>query len=236
MHTVLLRLEGPLQSWGTQSRFEIRDTDTEPSKSGVLGLVGAALGMTRDDETRLGELARLRMAVRVDREGTMLRDYHTAGGGRFRGETYGIWQTADNTAGGKVGGTAPTQRYYLAGASFLVGLEGDQALAQTIADALANPVWTPFLGRRSCPAAAPLAAGLVEGALEEVLPARPFPQRLRPASDKATPERLRLVRESDTGAPRNDAPVSFRLYARQHTQRRVEVDWVPMPEIREDAP
>src|SRR5690606_33869407 len=77
---LLLLLSGPMQSWGTQSRFAHRDTDFEPSKSGVLGLVGSALGMSRDDDDLLQALASLKMGVRVDREGRILRDYHTAGG------------------------------------------------------------------------------------------------------------------------------------------------------------
>lgn len=236
MQTVLLRLEGPLQSWGTQGRFEVRDTDTEPSKSGVLGLVGAALGMARDDDARLGQLAALQMAVRVDREGTLLRDYHTAGGGRFHGEEYGIWEVADTKDGGRIGGTAPTTRYYLAGASFLVGLGGDGVLTGQIAASLESPVWTPFLGRRSCPPASPIAAGLVEGAADEVVSKQPFPRRLCSEDPKATPELLRVVRESQAGVPRNDVPISFRLYGRQHTERRIETVWVARPEIREDAP
>jgi len=43
MPTLLLRLAGPMQSWGLSSRFTIRDTSLEPSKSGVLGLLCAAL-------------------------------------------------------------------------------------------------------------------------------------------------------------------------------------------------
>jgi CRISPR system Cascade subunit CasD len=110
MKSVLLRLAGPLQSWGTQGRFGIRDTDTEPSKSGVLGLVGAALGMQREDEATLARLRTLQMAVRVDREGSPLRDYHTVGGGRFRGGAYGLWSVE---AGKLEEKTALTQRYYL---------------------------------------------------------------------------------------------------------------------------
>src|SRR5271163_4872663 len=87
MSVLLLRLAGPMQSWGTRSRFSNRDTGLEPSKSGVVGLLCAALGWSRDTETftitgtryTLEQLARqLVMAVRVDREGRLMRDYHTA--------------------------------------------------------------------------------------------------------------------------------------------------------------
>ncbi|MCC6313005.1 MAG: type I-E CRISPR-associated protein Cas5/CasD, partial [Thermomicrobiales bacterium] len=75
MHTLLLRLAGPMQAWGTQSRFTERDTGLEPSKSGVIGLLCAALGRERTDP--VDDLAALTMAVRVDIEGVVRRDFQT---------------------------------------------------------------------------------------------------------------------------------------------------------------
>ena len=76
MSTLLLRLAGPMQSWGTQSRHSLRDTGQEPSKSGVIGLVAAALGRPRDRD--ISDLAGLRMGVRVDHEGRVSKDFHAA--------------------------------------------------------------------------------------------------------------------------------------------------------------
>ena len=81
--TLLFRVEGPMQSWGTQSRFSHRDTGHEPSKSGIIGLVCAALGKPREERPgdgfpTLRQLTALTMGVRVDREGRVERDYHTA--------------------------------------------------------------------------------------------------------------------------------------------------------------
>ena len=67
MPTLLLRLVGPMQSWGTTSRFDERDTGKEPSKSGVIGLLAAALGIDRENWVDLAPLTRLRMGVRHDR-------------------------------------------------------------------------------------------------------------------------------------------------------------------------
>jgi CRISPR-associated Cas5-like protein len=78
---LLLRLSAPLQAWGVQSRFTVRDTGREPSKSGVVGLLCAALGRGRDQP--IDDLAALRMAARVDQEGRILRDYHVAGVGGY---------------------------------------------------------------------------------------------------------------------------------------------------------
>jgi CRISPR-associated protein Cas5/CasD subtype I-E len=72
---LVLRLAGPLQSWGLRSSFNRRETNAEPTKSGVLGLLAAAAGMSREDP--LDDLIPLRLGVRVDQTGTLLRDYHT---------------------------------------------------------------------------------------------------------------------------------------------------------------
>ena len=74
MSTLLLRLAGPMQSWGTDSKFDVRRTQREPSKSGVIGLIAAALGIPRQDQEILHTLVSLRFGIRVDREGTMIRD------------------------------------------------------------------------------------------------------------------------------------------------------------------
>lgn len=219
MKSVLIRLEGPLQSWGTQGRFKIRDTETEPSKSGVIGLVGAALGMPRDDAATLAQLAFLRMAVRVDREGTLLRDYHTVGGGDFRGQKHGV--------GGKEGVTVLTERHYLADAVFLAALGGDDhALVERIAAALADPVWPLFLGRKACVPSAPPFAGIVDDDPESASRKAPWPV---PRWGDRAPARLRLVLEADAGRPRFDQPVSFQLYERGHARRFVRVEWMDGP-------
>ncbi|MFE7129138.1 type I-E CRISPR-associated protein Cas5/CasD [Streptomyces sp. NPDC057617] len=79
--TLLARLAGPLQSWGVAARFERRDTLTHPTKSGFAGMLAAALGLERD--ACLCRLRRLRFAVRADRPGTPVEDFHLVGGGRY---------------------------------------------------------------------------------------------------------------------------------------------------------
>jgi CRISPR system Cascade subunit CasD len=215
MRSVLIRLEGPLQSWGTQGRFSIRDTDAEPSKSGVIGLVAAALGMKRNDDKTLAQLAALEMAVRVDREGTLLHDYHTAGGGKFRGKDYSVWGTKD---------TVTTDRYYLCNASFLAALGGgNHALVERIADKLADPVWPLFLGRKSCVPSQPPFVGLHELSPVEALRREPLPEGVKGL--------VRLIAEcapADGAVPRNDVPLSFTLYHRRHARRFVRTEWIDL--------
>lgn len=217
--TLLLRLSGPMQSWGTQSRFSVRDTGQEPSKSGVIGLLCAALGRGREEP--VDDLARLRMGVRVDREGTMKSDYQTAGGWH-RGEDagYGV----PNPAGGGHR-TVLSTRYYLADAEFLVGLEGDRRLLEEINAALARPRWQLFLGRKAFLPGAPVrlpddgqwGPGLRDEDLETVLKSYPWlgcwDRRRREPEPKG---RLRLVIEPDGDVDdgslretRMDVPLSF---------------------------
>ena len=76
MSTLLMRLAAPLQSWGVDAKFDRRGTERTPTKSGVIGLVAASLGRRRNENVM--DLQTLRFGVRVDREGVLLRDYHTA--------------------------------------------------------------------------------------------------------------------------------------------------------------
>ena len=75
MSTLLLRLAASMQAWGSDFRFEVRRTGREPTKSGVIGLLAAALGRSRADS--IDDLCQLRFGVRVDQEGQLLRDFHT---------------------------------------------------------------------------------------------------------------------------------------------------------------
>lgn len=195
MATLLLRLAGPMQSWGTTSRFDERDSQLEPSKSGVLGLVCAALG--RDRAEPVDDLASLRMGVRVDREGVLMRDYQTATGVMIA------------TGKSDLKRTVVSPRYYLADAAFLVGLEGaDTALLTRIHDALRNPVWPLALGRKSFPPGLPvwLPEGLADSDLKTALSAAPrIAQPLPEHQDRP----LRFVLEhAREGAVRLDQPIA----------------------------
>lgn len=156
-YTLLLRLEGPMQSWGYRSRFDYRDTALEPTRSGVIGLICAAMGIAREEN--ILRFDSIRMGVRVDKEGRPERDYHTA--------------LDVIKADGKGTDTVVSHRDYLADASFTVGLQlEDLHLLQNIADALQCPKWPLYLGRKAFPLAVPpLKPGEApkEGCLEDHL-------------------------------------------------------------------
>jgi CRISPR system Cascade subunit CasD len=202
MSTLLLRLAAPLQSWGINAKFERRGTERVPTKSGVIGLVAAALGRRRDESIQ--DLQVLRFGVRVDREGLLLRDYHTA---RSRNSAY------------------VTQRYYLSDAVFLAGLEGAENKLIEIASALQSPVFPLFLGRRSCPPEGKLLLGIRKDKnLLEALKEEPWLisswSRKRNAS-----KALRLIVDAeDTAASayfQKDLPLSFDQTHRRFGFRRV---------------
>ena len=139
MPTLLIRMAAPLQAWGVDSKFETRRTGREPSKSGIVGFLAAAMGYRRDEDDKIAELSRLNIGIRVDKEGTLLRDYHTVHGAKS---------------------AYVTNRYYLSDAIFLVGVESnDGELIERLANALEHPVFPLFLGRRSCPPTLPICLG-----------------------------------------------------------------------------
>ncbi len=146
-NTLFLRLEGPLQSWGERARWSVRDTAPEPTKSGVIGLLGCALGLK--DDAGLRELSdSLRMGVRCDRPGRRLVDYHTVGGGY----TEPALLTADGKPKYSSGAphTEQTWRSYLCDASFLVVLQGPPDMIARLATAMQSPHWPIYLGRKAC--------------------------------------------------------------------------------------
>lgn len=179
--TLLLRLEGPVQGWGDAgAKWDYRPTTERPTKSGVIGLVGNALG--RDYTDPIDDLAALCFAARADKPGHLEGDYRMAGGGTFpldaRTEilnpkltpnpagriNYGAPRGAKNMAWTESGreGTIRSMTF-LADAGFLVSLTGDRGLLDEIAAAIHAPARILSLGRRANAPARPLFHQLLEG-------------------------------------------------------------------------
>ncbi len=193
--TLNLRLAGPLQSWGTDSRFEQRRTELMPTKSGVMGLVASALGRKRNED--ISDLANLKFGVRVDQPGTVITDFQTVQG---ENDPY------------------LTRREYLSDAKFVVSLEGeDEQLMEAIEKAIEHPVHPLFLGRRSCPPDLPLNLGLVDKPLEQALAEIPW-QGIK----KEEPRKFHVFLEGGTGFDARrllDQPDSYDFHFRKYKSR-----------------
>ena len=205
MSTLLLRLAAPLQAWGTDSKFEVRRTNREPSKSGVIGLLAAALGLRRDAD--LSRLSALRFGVRVDRNGEVIKDFHMA--------------KAEKTS-------YLTYRYYLSDAIFLVGLESeDRSFLEQIERALRNPCFPLFLGRRSCPPTLPLVLGIREDALETALRGEENQNKdLKSIRQSHRYIHLDCGVGEQEGAVVQDLPISFNPMKREFGYRRAKEIWL----------
>lgn len=168
---LVLRLEGALQSWGESSKWDARDSADLPTKSGVIGLLGCALGLERGDPA-LGALSdAVRMAVRADRPGMRTMDFQTVTGEPLR------------NAEGKpksTGNTIISRRAYLQDACFTVVLELDEPWRSRVAAALRAPRWSLYLGRKSCVPSRPVldCASYAAAGLEQAI-------RVYPAAERA---------------------------------------------------
>lgn len=194
MPTLLIRLAAPLQSWGSNSKFEIRTTEKMPTKSGVTGMLAAALGLKRDAD--LSELSGLRFGVRADREGEDITDFHMAHSEKSSYVTY---------------------RHYLCDAVFLAGLEGERILLEKLENALTNPRFPLFLGRRSCPPTLPIVVGIRDVPLETAL------REEAPLAEKHEDMMRIQIETSQPGAGvMQDVPVSFNPGRRVYGYRRIK--------------
>lgn len=177
MKNMLLTLKGPMQSWGTSSRFNKRRTPSEPSKSGIVGLLAAAQGRRRVDP--IEDLVDLKIAVRIDQPGTRERDFHTTHSLVENGAKETIVYTRSDLdklsdAEKKKIKYTLTDRYFLADAVFVVGLSGETSLIEALNDALVKPKFPLYLGRRAFPPMTPIRPKLSEGNLVDELAAYPW--------------------------------------------------------------
>jgi CRISPR system Cascade subunit CasD len=255
---VVLLLTGPMQSWGERAAFSERDTLSHPTRSGIIGMIAAALGHTKDVD--LGWAHGLKVQVRADQPGYVMTDFHMVGGGYKPGTGM---VTADGTPrkgkDGRPSGTI-TKRHYLADASFVVTVHHPDAdLIDQITSALNAPRWPIFLGRKSCPPAHPVVLGTTTAAAVSVLSALPAYGTVAPPVDRGA---LAPAGETDwfaeyassTGAPApgptrhcmlyldaadygqistrtvlRDNPTSFHPNRRNYTAREVATTRVTVP-------
>jgi len=212
-----LYFDAPLQSWGYASKFDRRTSLAYPTRSGVIGLLCAALGVEREDSEGLLRLEQsLQVTVYALRSGTRLTDYHTVGGG------YDPKQESRNIcrkASGGVGDTVQTWREYLVDARFGVVVSGPHELLNELAEALRDPVWGVWLGRKACVPAARVFEGLHETEADALA-------CLRQVSGCDAAAGMRRVSEIEAFADGNDSimdrPIDFAK--RKFASRRILVE------------
>lgn len=231
--TLVMLLAGPLQSWGEASRHMTRSTLTHPTKSGVIGLLAAALGFPRGDP-RLGDLAALRFGVRIDQPGQLLTDYHTVSGAS-RDPLDPSRQRLPTADGGtlKPGESVKvTRRHYLADARFTAALHGDEVLLAQAWDALARPRYPLYLGRRSCPPAVPVRLRLWPAAsMEAALADTPW-QAAEHVTRRHHDDEVELpavIEDREGGETFHDQPVNSSPFGRQFAARPARRTFIRVP-------
>jgi len=203
-----------MQSWGASSKFGRRTTEHEPTKSGVIGIVAAALGRRYEDN--IDDLAGLDFGVRIDQPGRLMRDYHTV-------------KTNDGRP------LVNDFRYYLEDAVFLAGLSGDCILIDNIAGAMINPHFLLYLGRRSCPPAGPVCLGVRKGVgLADALESEPWQaSKWYKECSEVNPVNLKIITDTDdishTDLSVRDVPVSFNQTHRKYNYRARKQSFFLMP-------
>ncbi len=194
---LVLRLEGLLQSWGEHSKWSYRDSASMPTKSGVIGLIGCAMGLERSDEKLRALSDTLQMAVRADRPGREVMDFQTVQSRAFL--------NAEGKNLAKKGGyhTIITYRTYLQDAFFTVVLTGKEQCLYKIADAFLHPKWPIYLGRKSCVPSRPVCDGITEkySSLSEAIRSIPFgDEKRRDKTDRVLIEMDNLPEENGRGS------------------------------------
>jgi len=246
---LFLRLEGPLQAWGTRSRWDVRDTGLEPTKSGIVGLLGCALGYARGDLRLEKELdAGLCMGVRIEHPGTVMEDFQTitdflpTADGRYKhsGVKTATSLTKLRENSDATPATIISPRQYLEDAAFLVAL-GETGIVPGLlarcAAALHTPRWPLFLGRKACVPARPIFGELTEAYLDllDALTRCPWSwSGARMLPRETVPQYLDICWEADDGAYlRQDA---VRVNAtRQYAFRRVQYARITCPPTMQEV-
>jgi CRISPR system Cascade subunit CasD len=228
MQFLMFRLYAPLSSWGDVAVGEFRPSSGYPGRSALIGLLGAALGIDRDDELKQLELDRsLAFAVAVYAEGMLLRDYHTvqvAGAADLKRRPHRI--RADELAIPRHElNTILSTRDYRQDSLCVVGTwlreDRDGFGLDDLQGALERPRFTPYLGRKACPPSLPMSPRIVEAdSFRTALATAQFPAIDELSAMKLPAQPLRVASEDQAaiGWPtsftvsRKVAPLSCRRW------------------------
>jgi CRISPR system Cascade subunit CasD len=223
---LLLWLEGPMQSWGADSKFGRRNTLNFPTKSGLLGLICCSMGASGEQRGLLSRMAmlsttaisfvRTRDNKPMPRE-PLLHDFHMVGSGYKDKDPWQSLLIPKTSKGDKAvgGGVKITNRYYLQDSYFASILEVPIDLVNGFMDALKNPVWDLYLGRKCCVPTDFVLKGKFETEAQASIKAAAI------ATEKELTEDFRVIDGKHEGESLilNDVPIQFgkhKLYRDRH--------------------
>jgi len=212
---LILRLEAPMQSWGLYTRYDFRNTNLEPTKSGLIGLLACALGYHHNDPQILELDLNLTLAIRVEREGDISLDYQT-----IKGSLNSKRKIRDETIVSK--------RKYIFDGSFLAIFAGNFELLTKCAQALQNPKWILYLGRKSCPPTRPPFEELSPkySSLEEAIRYHPW------QSSFPIPKTLKCIIEDPLGENLLQDRITNTPISRLYSFRNIRRFQVPIPKAK----
>ncbi|QBH96771.1 type I-E CRISPR-associated protein Cas5/CasD [Limnobaculum zhutongyuii] len=170
---LLFQIYSPLVSWGEVAVGEVRHTSSVPSRSALLGILAAALGIRRDEEQRLNMFNQhYEFAVRpyLSRE-QWLRDYQTVEVPKENKRRHYYTRRDELIQAPDELNTMLTFREYHSDVFYFVAVRetvGAPVGLDKLADALRNPVFPLYFGRKVCPPALPLGPQILQGTLSDV--------------------------------------------------------------------
>lgn len=208
---IVFRVSGPMAAFGSPAVGERRPVDDRPTRSGILGLVAACLGIDRSDDSALHALSEnASVAVRNDAAGRLFLDFHTVQAPRLGKRPF--VSRREELEASKIS-TVVSYREYRSEttATVVLAVRGDKCPGvEEITEALRHPVYAPYLGRRSCPVGEPFWPLIVRDAvsIEEALAAydeaRPDPSKREHHRHEGVTEGRRVAIGSDTGMARTN--------------------------------
>lgn len=170
---LVFQLYAPMASWGEEAVGEIRHSASVPTRSAILGLLAAALGISRDDDVQLNKVNQhYYVAVHaLSSQDRWLRDYHTVSVPR-ENKKYRYYTRRDEICldANEVGTIISQREYRCDGYWHIAVSTTDEApfTLEVIREALLTPHYPLYLGRKSCPLALPLAPRVMTGNLKQV--------------------------------------------------------------------
>ncbi len=167
MEFMVFQVYAPLVSWGDIAVGGIRRSHIQPSRSAILGLIGAALGIKRSEEDKHTSLANnFGIAVKLHSGGSLLEDYHTSQVPKQQAKVTYHTRRAELMADSDKIGTVLSRREYRCDAFSLIAVytknTGGQYSLQELSEHLNNPVFHIYFGRKSCVPALPLSPQIIK--------------------------------------------------------------------------